>query len=136
MGNNKLLRKWILISGIIISIIAIIHNIMGILMYPDMMKAQTIQKLANGFVYFFILGGTSFLFAALLMLFSLKGLKKSEKWAWTQSFCSAIFISLTQVGALTFGKFRNPLIYIVAVCSISSIVILILNIKNFKNEKN
>jgi hypothetical protein len=43
------------------------------------MKTQTIQKFANGFVYFFILGGTSFLFAALLMLFSLKGLKKSEK---------------------------------------------------------
>lgn len=133
MEKIKFLSLWILISGIIISIIGIAHNSFAPVMYHKMLTVESVKDLTPGFIYFFVLGGSAFLFAGLLSIFSSFGLKKTEKWAWVIAISSGIFVAIGSIAAIAFAKFGNPMIYIQGICAISNIVLLLIFKKAFKN---
>ena len=119
--------------GIIIAIIGIIHCSFAPIMYKQMMKEGTFKDKVPGFVYFFVFGGFAVLFAGLLTIYSSLGLKKSEKWALVIAISSALFVALGGIGAVTFAKFGNPMIYVMSISAISNILLLLLFYRGFKN---
>ncbi|MBN1391723.1 MAG: hypothetical protein JW947_02850 [Sedimentisphaerales bacterium] len=99
-----------------------------------MMKDETLKDKARGFVYFFVFGGFAVIFVGLLTIYSSLGLKKSEKWAWLIATSSTLFVAIGIIGAVTFAKFGNPMIYIASISSISSVLLLLLSYRGFKNH--
>lgn len=124
---KKLTFYWILISGVIISLTGILHNIAAPGMYRAMKNDPAIQDKAEGLLYFFIFMGTSVLYAGLLTVFSSFGVKKSAGWAWTIAFSSGIFIFLGALAAIFYARFANPLIYAMGFGGLSNVVVLLLS---------
>ncbi len=135
MKNVKFVTWWILVSSILICIIAITHNLFAIGIYehlmvgdPNLVEAANdiMREKATGFVYFFVMSGTALLFAGLLSLYSLRGLKRSDKWAWIIALSSSLFVAIANGGAIPiFGG--NPLIVAIFLCGLSNVVILLLS---------
>jgi hypothetical protein len=134
MDKIKFISRWIFVVGIIITVIGIIHSSFAPIGYQQMMKDETLKDKALGFVYFFAFSGFAIIFAGLLTIYSSLGLKKSEKWAWLIAISSTLFVALGGIGAVTFAKFGNPMIYVVSISSISSVLLLLLFYKDFKNR--
>ena len=134
MDMGKFVSRWILVTGIIIVLIGVVHSSFAPMMYQQMMKDEAIKDKAMGFVYFFAFDGFAIVFAGLLTVFSSFGLKKSEKWAWLIAISSTLFVAIGMIGAVTFAKFGNPMIYVASVSSISSVLLLLFFYKDFKNR--
>lgn len=130
--KKKILRLWILVSGIIISIIGLAHNSFAPAMFRAMQNDQLMGDKTAGFIYFFVLTGTAFFFAGLLTIYSSIGLKNSEKWALIIAISSGIFVALGAISAVLFANFGNPLIYTMGICAILNIVLLLVFSKAFK----
>lgn len=126
MRKTNFLSRWILISGIIISLIGLIHIAMTPGMSQHMGNSNELKKYVPGFIYFFVLAGASFFFCGVLTIYSSIGLRKTERWSFVVALTSGIFIVLAQTSAIVFAKFGNPLIYLCGVCSISNIIILLI----------
>lgn len=124
MGRRRFLRSWILFSGIVISIIGLVHNSFAPGMYKSLLTIEPLKDKAPGFVYFFVFAGTAFLFAGLLTIYSSTGLKNADRWAVIIAVGSAIFVALGALSAVIFAKFENPLIYVTALCGVSNIILL------------
>jgi hypothetical protein len=133
MNKIKFISRWIFVAGIIITIIGIIHSSFAPIMYQQMMKDETLKDKVPGFIYFFAFSGFAILFAGLLTIYSSLGLKKSEKWAWLIAISSSLFVALGGIGAVTFAKFGNPMIYAMSISAISNVLLLLLFYREFKN---
>jgi small-conductance mechanosensitive channel len=134
MNKIKFISRWVFVVGIIITIIGIIHSSFAPIGYQQMMKDETLKDKARGFVYFFAFGGFAIIFAGLLTIYSSLGLKKSERWAWLIALSSTLFVAIGMIGAVTFAKFGNPMIYVASISSILSVFLLLLFYRNFKNR--
>lgn len=132
MERRKFLSRWILISGILISIISLLHNAFAPAMYQQMMDDISVRDKAAGLIYFFVLGGTAFLFAGFLTIYSSIALKRSERWAWVIALSSGLFVAIGQISAVLIARFGNPLIYAAGICSISNVIILLIFKNTFK----
>ncbi len=134
MNKIKFISRWIFAVGIIITIIGIIHSSFTPIGYQQMMKNETLKDKAPGFAYFFAFCGFAIIFAGLLTIYSSLGLKKSEKWAWLIAISSTLFVAIGMIGAITFAKFGNPMIYVASISSISSVLLLLFFYRDFRTR--
>lgn len=132
MDKVKFISRWIFVAGVVITIIGIIHSSFAPIGYQQMIKDETLKDKALGFVYFFAFCGFAIIFAGLLTIYSSLGLKKSEKWAWLVATSSTLFVAIGMIGAVTFAKFGNPMIYVASISSISSVLLLLFFYRDFK----
>jgi hypothetical protein len=136
MDKRKFISRWILVTGIIITLIGIIHVSFTPVMYQQMINDETIDETlkdkAPGFAYFFAFCGFAIFYAGLLTIYSSFGLKKSEKWALFLSVSAGLFVAIGGISALAFAKFSNPMIYIMSISAISNVFLLLI----FSGAKN
>ena len=131
MDRGKFGSHWILVTGIIITLIGIVHTSSAPMMYQQMMKDEAIKDKVPGLVYFFAFDGVAVIFAGLLTVFSCFGLKKTEKWAWTIAISSGLFVALGSLGAVAFAEFTNPMIYAMGISAVSNVFLLLIFYRNF-----
>ena len=132
MKKTIFLSKWVLITGIIITITGVIHNAFAPEMYQQMLNDQTVKDKAPQLIYFFVFCGTAFLFAGLLTIYSSFALKKKERWAFIIALSSGIFVVLGDFTAITYAKFGNPLIYSGLISAFSNVILLLIFSGSFK----
>jgi len=126
MDRRKFISRWILVTGIIISLTGILHISFTPAMYQQMLKDEIVKDKAPGFAYFFAFCGFAVLYAGLLTIYSFFGLKKSQKWARVIAISAGLFVALGGISAIAFAKFGNPMIYIMFICALSNLFLLLI----------
>ncbi|MBN2011882.1 hypothetical protein JW960_21315 [candidate division KSB1 bacterium] len=126
MKKNQFIGKWTLTVGIIIGVIGVIHNCFTPTLWQQALNDGITHEQAAGFAYFFLLSGSAFILAGLLMAFASFDLKKSARWAWQVVLINCTFVALAGIGAIAGAGFRgNLLIYVLCLGSISTIFLLL-----------
>ena len=125
MDRRKFVSRWILATGIIISLTGLLHVGATPMMYRQMLQDETVKDKAPGFAYFFAFCGFAVLYAGLLSIYSSFGLKKSKGWARLIAISSGVFVALGGICAVVFAKFGNPLIYVMSVSAVSNLFLLL-----------
>ena len=125
MRRTTWLSRWILISGAVLSLIAVAHNAFAPAMYQAAKNDPAVKDKAAGLVYFFVLGGSAYLFAGLLTMYASTGLRKAQTWAWTVAISSGVFVALASIAAIVYARFHNPMIYVAGLCAVSNVLLLL-----------
>jgi glucan phosphoethanolaminetransferase (alkaline phosphatase superfamily) len=125
MDRRKIISFWILITGIIISVIGILHISFTPAMYQQMLQDPTLKEKAPGFAYFFAFCGFAIFYAGLLTIYSFHGLRKLEKWARSIAISASLFLAIGGISAIAFAKFGNLLIYVMCIGAVSNLFLLL-----------
>lgn len=122
MKKTNLLSRVSLISGIIILLIGIVHNAFAPVIYEQ--ASRDVGDKAIAFVSFFVLVGAAVIFFGIFLIYSSRGLKRGEFWAWNISLLSSLFIALMGIPIILFLKINFLHVIMLAGAILNLIVLL------------
>ncbi len=116
MNRYRLLSWWSVIGGVLVAIIGVLHTTATPMVYK--VALTKIPDKAAGITYFFGVMGLYVIFSGWLMVYSARGLGRSERWAWMIALTNAACNVLAGAGAVIAG-FRHSLVLIWIFVSLS-----------------
>ncbi len=102
--KQKVLSLLSLIGGILVIIVGVAHTAFTPVVYRGALSV--LHEKTLGMAYFFAVMGIYVIFSGWLMVYSSRGLRRLDRWAWTVSLFNALCNVVCGVGALIVG-FRH-----------------------------
>jgi len=126
MLKENLLYRMMVVVGVLIIILGLIHISYTPILYKDIASIPLDPDNLNTYLYMFVATGASLLLAGVLVVYSVKGLKRNNHLAWVVSLTVGIYILLLGIGAVVTMHGGNPFAYIMLVLAVLEMFTLLL----------
>jgi hypothetical protein len=124
MDKGRLLHRWVLITGSLISLLGIAHLVIAVPMGIEFVKSLPVDA-AHALTLGNIVTAIAVFGAGLLTIYCVSGLKRAERWAWTIAVGAGIFMILVGIGYIIVTP-HNPFAYlafVVALCALAPLML-------------
>jgi small-conductance mechanosensitive channel len=132
MDKRQFGSWWVFIVGVLIALLGVIH----VAATPAIFSTMSEQLYAADLLatlYMFIATGAATIFVGLLIMYSSRGLKAAERWAWTISIAAGAFMLVVGAGAVL-TMWDNPFAYLAFALAVLELVPLRLYGKDFRQS--
>ncbi len=131
--KQKLLSLFSLIGGILVVLIGIAHTAFTPAIYRG--AVSVLHDKALGMAYFFGVMGLYVMFSGWLMIYSSRGLRRLDRWAWSVSLFNGLCNVVCGVGAMIVG-FRHSLVLIWFFSALSVVVLCLAFYKTYRQTES
>lgn len=123
MSFRKFMDRWIFVSGILVTLIGVIHNLATLAVHDEVFSRLPKEEALVGDLFFVATGFTLILLGA-LTIYSSKPLQKGERWAFVVVSLAAAYSTALGLAAVTVvsGNFFAYLLLVVGVGQVMSLV--------------
>lgn len=116
MDKRQRGSQWVFVAGMFIAALGLIHLAATPVIFPSI-ALQLFQADQFVFLYMYLSTGTAVVFVGLLTIYSARGLRRAEPWAWTLALATGGFMLLLGVGAVL-SMANNPFAYLTLVLAL------------------
>ncbi len=131
--KQKVLSLFSLIGGILVVLIGIAHTAATPVIYRG--AISVLHDKALGMAYFFGVMGLYVILSGWLMVYSSRGLRRLDRWAWSVSLFNGLCNVVCGVGAMIVG-FRHSLVWIWFVSALSVVILCLVFYKTYRQNES